>query len=123
MLLNATTQYSLKILFYLKEHSEALVSAKVLSERLDIPYKYLTKILTKLTKNEYIESIQGRYGGFRLLNGVHIKVEDIVLMEGDDFRQCIMGNGICKERGKCQLHDSWKEPKKAIIEQLLGHEI
>lgn len=123
MLFGMTTQYTLKILFYLQEHAESLVSSKILCEELNIPYKYLTKILTRLTKEGLIESVQGRYGGFQLVKAHHIRIEDIALVEKDELKECILGGGPCNERGKCRLHDSWREPKKAILEQLLRQEI
>ena len=37
---------------------ESLISAKALSENLNIPYKFLTKIMTELVSVGFIESIE-----------------------------------------------------------------
>jgi len=123
MLFTTTTQYTLKILFYLQEHKDILVSAKTLAEALDIPYKYLTKILTNLTKRHFVESIQGRYGGYRIKEDAALRIEDIASLEKERLKECVLGHGLCKENQKCRLHDSWKKPKKAILESLLKEKI
>lgn len=118
MVLHNTTQYAIRILNYIANESDGkLVSAKTLSEKLNIPYKFLTKIMTNLVKEEFLESIRGREGGFKLTRPAsEISIARIldVISGSLESKSCILGIGTCGEKKKCALHDQWGEPKKMI---------
>ena len=115
MKLNNTSQYAIRILAYITDHKEKkLLSATELSNELIIPYKFLTKIMTELVKADFVESIRGREGGFRLKkDAAEIKVDDILNVFNDSIKdeECILGIGFCNGMCKCALHDQWMEPK------------
>ena len=116
--LHNTTKYAIRILNYLaNESDEQLVSAKTLSQKLDIPYKFLTKIMTNLVKEGFIVSIRGREGGFELArpaNEIHLsQVLDVIDGSLED-KTCILGIGSCDDRKRCALHDQWTKPKILI---------
>jgi len=119
MQLNNTTQYAIRMLNYMANRQEGLLSAKELSERLQIPYKFLTKIMTSLVKSEFIVSIRGRDGGYKLAKPAsEIMVLDILNEFGENIQeeQCILGIGTCNSEQKCSLHDQWVRPKEMMIE-------
>jgi len=115
MKLNNTSQYTIRILAYIADNKEKnLFSATELSNELNIPYKFLTKIMTELVKRDLIESIRGRDGGFKLKKDAkEIKVDDILTIFNDSIKdeECILGIGFCNGKCKCALHDQWIEPK------------
>lgn len=115
MKLNNTSQYAIRILAYIADHKEKnLLSAAELSTELIIPYKFLTKIMTELVKTDFIESIRGREGGFKLQKSAsEIKIDDILNIFNDSIKEeeCILGIGFCNGMCKCALHDQWMEPK------------
>jgi len=134
MQLNDTTKYAVRILNYLaNESDDKLVSAKTLSEKLNIPYKFLTKIMTNLVKEEFIVSIRGREGGFELAraaNEINIgQVLDVISGSLED-NACILGIGQCGDKKKCAMHDQWLKPKimirkmfeKTTLDMLKGDE-
>ena len=118
MKLNNTSQYAIRVMAYIADHKEKnLLSATELSNKLNIPYKFLTKIMTELVKTNFVESIRGREGGFRLKkNASDIKVDDILNIFNDSIKdeECILGIGFCNSMCKCALHDQWMEPKLLI---------
>ena len=118
MKLSNTSQYAIRILAYIADHKEkTLFSATELSNELSIPYKFLTKIMTELVKANFIESIRGREGGFRLKKDAsEIKVDNILNIFNDSIKdeECILGIGFCNDVCKCALHDQWMEPKLLI---------
>lgn len=118
MVLHNTTQYAIRILSYMaNESTDRLVSAKTLSEKLDIPYKFLTKIMTNLVKEEFVVSIRGREGGFELArpaNEINIGQILDVISGSLENSSCILGIDRCGEKKKCALHDQWLTPKKMI---------
>jgi len=96
-------------------HKDApLISAKELSENLNIPYKFLTKIMTELVSVGFIESIRGREGGYKFLRRAsEITVGDILELYNDSIKdkECILGIDSCDIKQKCALHDKWIKSK------------
>ncbi|MCK9162195.1 MAG: Rrf2 family transcriptional regulator [Arcobacteraceae bacterium] len=121
MNLNATSQYALKCISFIALEPQKLYSAKEISQSLDIPYKYLTKIMTKLSKNGVLTAIQGRAGGFVLAHDTkQLTIKDVLnALEDDSYKLCILGGGLCNQDRKCQLHDLWKDPKKVVNNDFL----
>lgn len=118
MQLYNTSQYAIRVLNFIANHSQnRLCSAKELAEVLNIPYKFLTKIMGMLVKAEFIKSIKGRDGGYQLNKPAsEIKLIDILNTFHDepDNESCILGIGTCDAENKCALHDQWMAPKDLI---------
>ena len=67
MKLSSRTDYALRALFTLVECAGSeLVSTRKLSERNDIPKKFLEQILMEMKLKGWIESVTGKHGGYRL---------------------------------------------------------
>jgi Rrf2 family protein len=113
-----TSQYAIRVLVYiLKYGKERLCSAKEISEKLNIPYKFLTRIMLELVNHCLIESIKGRDGGYRLIKEASsIRVLDVLELfnDVDDKVQCILGIGQCDCQNKCAMHDQWVVPRDMI---------
>lgn len=124
MQLHNTTQYAIRILSYLtQQENDHLLSAKEIAEKLNIPYKFLTKIMGELTKAEFIKSIRGREGGYELNKPASkINISDILNIFNDSLHeeQCILGIGFCDSKNKCALHDQWTQPK-SLIEEMFNN--
>lgn len=122
MILSTTSQYAIKVLMYMAEDNSKLYSVKELSKILEIPYKYLSKVMTNLSKKELILAIQGRYGGFKLSKPKEeIKLKDILIaLEDESFKQCVLGGGVCNQKNKCELHDIWSKSKQTIENNFLN---
>lgn len=118
MQLNNTSKYAIRILNYIANHSKGkLLSARELSEVLDIPYKFLTKIVTDLVKEGFIISIRGREGGNKLSRDPsEISLMQILnaFNEFNNQAECLLGIGSCDKKKKCALHDQWAKPKSDI---------
>lgn len=121
MTLNITSQYALKVVSFMSIKPQDLYSVKYLAQTLDIPYKYLSKVMNQLSKNGLIVSIKGRFGGFSLSKDIkELKIKDVLEALGDDsYKLCVLGTGLCNQNNKCQLHDTWKNPKTVIKNDFL----
>ncbi|MDF1875647.1 Rrf2 family transcriptional regulator [Sulfurimonas sp. SAG-AH-194-I05] len=119
MELNNTSQYAIRILGYIASNGEdGLLSAKELSEVLNIPYKFLTKIMTDLTKADFILSIRGREGGYKLARPSNeISIMEILnqFNELTNYAECILGIGKCDSKKRCALHEQWVKPKTMML--------
>lgn len=118
MKLKTTSEYALRILTYMSNHESEQLTAKHLSEKLEIPYKYLTRVMTNLTKKGLVCSTRGRMGGFVFSKPIgEITIYDILEAVNDiNNDTCIMGSGLCGSGEHCVLHDSWSKPKQLIDE-------
>ncbi len=113
---STTTKYAIQILGLMAQNKENKYSSKQLSENLNIPYKYLTKIMTKLTKNDIVSSTRGKYGGFSIIKDIKdIKIIDIVVVFDDvNTEQCILTNDKHDFEQTCMVHDQWEKARCAI---------
>lgn len=119
MKLNTTSQHAIRIMTYITKHSEKeFHNAKDISEQLDIPYKYLTKVMTQLVSANILMSTKGREGGYFLTQKADtIKIIDILNAVNESLHDtsCILGSSTCNPEKKCVLHDQWARPKNSII--------
>ncbi len=122
MILTKTTEYAIRVLtFMVSQDNRELFSAKYLHEQLNIPYKYLTKLMTDLAKNNCLTSIRGRNGGFRITKKSNeISLAKIIkAVEGmNSFNACILGFHECSSENPCAMHFVWEKNKAAFIKTL-----
>ena len=112
-----TTEYALKILSYMAVDETRLYSADEIFNELNIPYRYLRKQLTLLSKSKLITSIQGKYGGYKISrNLTDISLLDIIVASGDKqlSDNCFFGFSDCAFQKKCSFHDKWDNVRNEI---------
>ncbi len=116
MQLSTTTRYAIQILGFMAKHHTDKFSSRALSDELGIPYKYLTKIMTKLTKGDILSSTKGKFGGFTIIKETKdIKIIDIVIVFDEvDNKKCVLVDTKCDFEQKCIVHDKWEKPRCAI---------
>ena len=120
MKLNNTSQYAIRIMtFIVQNDTNKLFNAKIISNELSIPYKYLTKIMTQLVDADILKSTRGREGGYSLVKDSS-EIEIVAILEAVKEclhgTNCLLGIGACNEKKKCALHDKWKKPKQSILD-------
>jgi Rrf2 family protein len=110
MKLTNTSEYALRILSFMTKQPEHIYSAKNLIEALQISDKYLRRIMTNLTKAGFINSIQGRDGGYSFAKALdQIYLSDIIQsVEGlEKYFGCALGFTECSGNNPCMLHKTW----------------
>ena len=118
MILSKTSEYSLRILSFMTQETYPLYTATLLQKELDIPYRYLRKLLTRLAKSGYIIGSKGRNGGYVFKKKPEeIYLSDIIdVVEGfESFKSCLLGNYQCDQKNPCPMHLIWAETKEKII--------
>ena len=115
MQLSNSSQYAIRILSYMAlKQDTTLLNEKYLADVLQIPYKYLTKIMTEVVKSGLVVSIRGREGGYKFIKPTsEIIISEILDIFNDSIasKNCVLGIGFCNGICKCALHDQWMEPK------------
>lgn len=118
MIFSKSCVYGLRATIYLASISRKdYVSIKELSEKLDISFHFLTKILQELTAADLLESMKGPKGGVRLSkSGSEITLKEVVeAIDGPAiFTECVLGLPGCGRKKPCPMHDMWEGTRDKI---------
>lgn len=125
MMISTRGRYALRVMIDLAENREkGYIPMKDVAKRQDVSLKYLERILPALTKNNMIEGVQGKGGGYRLTRSPEeYKVGEILrLTEGDLAPvSCVAGDAApCDRLDKCRTISLWSGLNAVINEYLDG---
>jgi Rrf2 family transcriptional regulator, iron-sulfur cluster assembly transcription factor len=121
MILSKTTEYALTILGFMATRNEEMYSAEFLHQELNIPRRYLRRLLTDLSKHGFLASTKGRNGGFIFAKDLkEINFASIIeAMEGTDIlNSCLLGFSCCLVDKPCVMHEAWMEASDKMKETL-----
>ena len=114
---NKTTEYAFRILSYMAMNESRLCSVDEIFNKLRIPYSYLRKLMTNLTKSNLIDSIQGKNGGYKISRKLEdIKLLDIITIVDPEYLsvKCFFGFENCVLQPTCAMHDQWMNVRTNI---------
>ncbi len=117
-----TTAYSIRILTLLAQNKGKVVSVKTLHQQLELPFKYITKLMTALSKKGLVKAIRGREGGFLLAREANdISIFNIVeAVEGTNEKQtCSLLFNECSDDKPCSIHFFIHDLKKQFRQRLV----
>ena len=113
MLISTKGRYALRVLIDMAEHSGSdYIKLKDIAERQEISEKYLESIVKVLVKNQIVEGLRGKGGGYRLSKGP----DEIIV--GEILR--IMAGGLapvacmeetnlpCPKVSECRTREFWR---------------
>ena len=112
MLISTRGRYALRVLIDMAENQNgSYIPMKDVAQRQGISLKYLEQILPVLSKNNYIEGVHGKGGGYKLTrNPKDYKVGDILrLTEGSLAPVACLecGAAPCERADKCRTLNMW----------------
>ena len=118
-------RYALRVLIDLAENQDkGNIPMKDVAKRQDISLKYLEKILPVLTKNKYIEGIQGKGGGYKMIGEPKdYRVGDILrLTEGNLAPVACLEDGAkpCERVRDCRTISMWNKFENIINDYFDG---
>lgn len=119
MQLTKHTDYSLRVLIYLALDPSGLGTITDIADRYGISKNHLVKIVHKLAKLGYVESVQGRGGGVRLgMPADEISVGDIVRAMENSLKviDCVANN--CPLLPACRLRFALDRATVAFLDVL-----
>jgi Rrf2 family protein len=96
---------------------DQLYSAKQLVEELHVSDKYLRRLMTDLSKSGFIQSVQGRGGGYLFnKNTKDIFLFDVIdSVEGmDKLSGCVLGFEKCSSTIPCAMHNTWQQVRTQL---------
>lgn len=107
-------RYALRVLIDLAEHNtDEYIPMKEIAQRHGISLKYLEKIMPVLIKNNIIEGVSGKGGGYRLIRPAneYIVGDLLRLTEGDLAPVACLGckADACERADYCKTLPMWKK--------------
>ena len=112
-----TTEYAIRVMVFLADHVNERYSVNQLHLNLQIPYKYLGRLMNKLSLTGLVDVRQGKHGGYQVIRDLaKIYLSDIVnAVEGlEDYSRCVLGFPECSGDNPCSLHALWLERQESI---------
>jgi len=109
------------VLFLSAQSDEYRFSAARISEKLNVPKEFVSKVLQTLSHKKLIKSRKGKNGGFCLgKKASEIRLIDIVeAIDGlDMFCNCVLGFSGCSAEHPCPVHDEWGELREKTLKML-----
>jgi Rrf2 family protein len=100
---------------------EPMYSAKYLSDELNIPPKYLRRLMTLLSKKGFVYANFGRNGGFSFTKNIKdIYLHQIIDAVEDlaSFTGCVLGFEQCSDENPCVMHNFWADIRIQTLEKL-----
>lgn len=125
MMISTRGRYALRVLADIAEHTDKkYVPMKEVAQRQGISLKYLERILPVLTQNGYIEGVQGKGGGYRLIKEPkECRLGDILrLTERDLAPVACLGKDAepCERAAQCRTYPVWVEFYQLVNEYFDG---
>ena len=114
MIVSTRGRYALRVMIDLAENGNGeYIPMKKIAERQGISLKYLERILPVLTRNQIVEGIQGKGGGYRLTRKAEeYKVGEILRLTEGDFApvSCLeCGSEPCERSAECKTLPMWSK--------------
>lgn len=107
------------------KHGELSTISEV-SERFDVSRNHLMKVVYDLGRLGYIETVQGKNGGFRLIKKPsQIKVGTVIRDTEQELGVvgCLQEGGFCRIQPACVLRRALQEATNAFLAVLDGYSL
>ena len=116
-------RYAIRVMVDLAlNNNGTYIPMKDVAARQELSLKYLEQILPVLTKNNYIEGLQGKKGGYRLTRDPsECIIGDILKLTEKDLApvECLAeGAEPCKRRDQCKTIAFWEGLNAVTTEYL-----
>lgn len=114
MMISTRGRYALRVMIDLAEHAkDGYIPMKEVADRQGISLKYLERIVPALSKNNLVEGVQGKGGGYRLCRSPeNYTVGEILrLTDGELAPVACLGCGAkpCSRKEDCKTIAMWSK--------------
>jgi len=117
MRLTRSTDAAIRILVLLSR-GEKRLSARDISQNLDVPFNHTAKILQNLAKTGFIRTVKGRGGGVELARSPESITLDQVITSNEGpihLMECTINRNACSLAKDCRLSRTFKEAQDSMI--------
>lgn len=102
--------YAIRTVLYLSQNSEPvrIVSTRELSDKMNIPYRFLRKLIKRMVTSGLVKSRRGKGGGLRLVKKPKqislLDVLNAVDRRGLKLNACLFQVDACVRESYCSVH-------------------
>ncbi len=118
LIFSNTCQYAIKACIILANERKK-IGIKEISEKIDTPTAFTSKILQQLTRKGIISSVKGKGGGFYIDDEQYenLTIKDIYdnFQNKDVLDLCLLGLKKCNGENPCPIHHLSGEVKAKMI--------
>ena len=121
MMISTRGRYALRVLLELAENQkEGYIAMKQVAMRQELSLKYIEQIMPGLSKNHYVEGVQGKGGGYRLVKAPEeYRVGDILRLTEGNLAPvaCLECDAkMCRRANTCKTLPMWKEFHQMVLD-------
>ena len=111
-MISRTGEYALRVALHLgRLDAGARINAQDAAEALDVPAKYMARVLNALAHAGVVTSARGAHGGFRLaIPAAELTLAEVVAPFDavGDAPQCLLRDQLCDHCAPCFAHQEWQ---------------
>ena len=118
-----TTEYAIRVMVFLASNKDERYSVNSLHKQLDIPYKYLGRLMHTLSTAQLVNVEKGKQGGYRIGKALDdiLLYEIVGVVEGlENYDRCVLGFDECSDVNPCLLHKYWLSNRENFKEMLFN---
>ncbi len=126
MRLTTFSDYAFRVLIYVAAAPEGLATIGEIAEAYGISQNHLMKVVHRLSRLGYLETVRGKGGGMRLAKPADsIKVGEVLRSTEDGFElvECMEAKSDCRIERSCALKGALGEALAAFLEVLDGYSL
>jgi Rrf2 family transcriptional regulator, iron-sulfur cluster assembly transcription factor len=121
-MLNQSAEYALRATLYMAHSGAARAyKATAISDALNLPANYLSKIMHELVRARVLTSVRGPRGGYSLaIPPAKLTLDRIVgpFQDVEHRRACLMADRACDHAHPCAAHQQWEKLRDTLATQL-----
>ena len=105
------------------DRDDGWLSVPRISAAMQIPERFLPRVMADLTRAGLVEGRAGRTGGYRLArSAAAISLLDVIdaVEPEPDPRSCVLRGGPCGVDGRCAVHNAFTDARDAMLLRLDG---
>jgi Rrf2 family nitric oxide-sensitive transcriptional repressor len=124
MKLNLQTDYALRVLIHVGTNAGGLSTIQEIADAFSISKAHLMKVVHRLGKAGYLDTIRGKNGGMRLKRAPEtIRIGDVVRSIEEDLAVigCLGQEAFCRIQGPCVLRGALRDATLAFLAVLDGY--
>jgi Rrf2 family transcriptional regulator, nitric oxide-sensitive transcriptional repressor len=124
MKLSLQTDYALRVLIYVGTNTDGLTTIQEIADAYTISKAHLMKVVHRLGKIGYLDTIRGKNGGIRLGRPAEgIRIGDVVRAIEEDLAVigCLGQENFCRIQPPCVLKGALSEATGAFLAVLDGY--
>jgi len=115
--------YAIRVVLFLAQHNEdGAVSTADLAEEMEIPYRFLRKIVRRMVEAELVVSQRGQGGGLRLARPKkEVSLADVLNAidpAGVKLNLCMMNSEECQRSKTCEITKKFAALQATLDEKL-----